>query len=149
MLHFEGTRDFPQPPAALWPKLSDIRFLVQCVPGVEGSAQVDQDRASWTLRPGLSFMRGKLDITLDVVERQPETRVKLRLHGKGIGSTNTVEVNLTLAANDSGSQVQWTAHITELGGLLKAVPQGLIKASALKVINDVWQEAERRLGEQW
>ena len=35
MLRFEGDRDFRQAPAELWAKLTDARFLAQCIPDVE------------------------------------------------------------------------------------------------------------------
>src|SRR5437588_416553 len=66
MLHFEGDKDFQQPPAELWTKLSDARFLVQCVPGVETVIKAEPTEAVWILRPGLAFVRGTLEITLTV-----------------------------------------------------------------------------------
>ena len=42
-------------------------------------------------------------------------------------------------------RVHWTADITELTGLLKLVPKGLISSSANKVIEDTWSEIEKRL----
>ena len=35
MLQFEGDRDFTLAPADLWAKLTDARFLVQCIPDVD------------------------------------------------------------------------------------------------------------------
>ena len=35
MLRFEGDRDFPHPPAELFAKLTDARFLASCIPDVE------------------------------------------------------------------------------------------------------------------
>jgi hypothetical protein len=35
--------------------------------------------------------------------------------------------------------------VTELGGLLKLVPHGLIQAAAQKVIADVWASIRQRL----
>lgn len=145
MLHFEGDKDFPRPPAELWTKLSDARFLVQCVPGVETVAQAEPAQAVWILRPGLSFMRGTLEITLTIIEAVPETSVRVLAHSKGIGSTSTVEAVLSFAPQVNGTQIHWTADLKELGGLLKAVPQGLLKASAQKVIADVWTEVEAKL----
>src|SRR5438067_1801791 len=45
MLHFEGTRDFARPPAEVWARLTDARFLVKCLPGVESVKQADADGA--------------------------------------------------------------------------------------------------------
>jgi len=145
MLHFEGDKDFPQPPAELWPKLSDPRFIVQCVPDIESVVKAEADVAEIKLRPGFSFARGTLEITLKVLEAVPGVSVRFSAHSKGIGSTSDVESNLAFALNGTGTRVHWTADINELGGLLKAVPQGLIKASAQKVINDLWAALEERL----
>ena len=145
MLHFEGDKDFPQAPADLWAKLSDARFLIQCVPGVEKVAKAEPTQAVWTLRPGLAFVRGTLEITLTILEAVPEKSVRVLAHSKGIGSTSDVEALLTFTPQESGSRVHWIADVKELGGLLKAVPQGLLKASAQKVIADVWAALAAKL----
>ena len=68
MLRFEGDRDFPHAPAELFARLSDARFLVQCIPDVESVSSVEADRASLILRPGFSFVRGTLDVTLQIID---------------------------------------------------------------------------------
>jgi hypothetical protein len=37
--------------------------------------------------------------------------------------------------------------VTQLGGLLKMVPQGLLQAAAQKVIADAWAALEKKLQE--
>jgi carbon monoxide dehydrogenase subunit G len=145
MLRFEGDKDFALPPAPSWAKLTDARFLVQCIPGVESVTRAEPDAAEWTLRPGVSFVRGTLDVSLRVAEAVPDTSARLLVHSKGIGSTADVEATLAFAPQGSGTRVHWTAEVKTLGGLLKAVPQGLIKASAQKVIADAWAAVEARL----
>jgi uncharacterized protein len=145
MLHFEGTKDFAQPPADVWAKLSDARFLVQCIPGVESVSQAEPDRVVCNLRPGFAFVRGTLELTLQVVDRVAGTSARILVHSKGIGTTSDVEAVLALAARDAGTQLQWTADIKQLGGLLKAVPQGLIKAAAQKVIADAWAAVDAKM----
>src|SRR5262249_40031711 len=108
-------------------------------------ARAERDAAEWTLRPGVSFVRGTLDVSLRVVEAVPNTSARLLVHSKGIGSTADVEANLTVAPQGTGTRVHWTVDITSLGGLLKAVPQGLIKASAQKVVADAWTAVEAKL----
>jgi carbon monoxide dehydrogenase subunit G len=138
MLHFEGTKEFARPPADVWAKLSDARFLVQCIPGVESIAQAEPDRAVCVLRPGFAFVRGTLELTLQVVDLVAATSARILAQSKGIGTTSDVEASLILTPKDAGTHLQWNADIKQLGGLLKAVPQGLIKATAQKVIADAW-----------
>jgi carbon monoxide dehydrogenase subunit G len=148
MLRFEGVKDFPRhAPQEVWGKLSDARFLVKCVPDVHEVKQLAAAEAICTLRPGFAFVRGTLELTLRVAEAVEPTSVRLALSSKGIGTTSEVEVTLNVAAHESGSRVQWTAEVKSLGGLLKAVPQGLIRGAAQKVVNDAWTTVETRLDE--
>lgn len=145
MLHFEGDRELKQLPPVLFTRLSDARFLLSCLPGVETTQKAEADTAVWTLRPGLSFMRGTLEITLRVLDAVPEQSVRYEVVSKGIGSSSTVSAAVRLVAQEDGTRLYWQADVLELGGLLKAVPQGLIKASAQKVIADIWAALEPRL----
>jgi carbon monoxide dehydrogenase subunit G len=145
MIQFEGDRDFAPPPEAVRARLSDARFLVTCIPGVESVAKSEPNEAVCTIRPGFSFVRGTLDITVRVAEAEPEKSVKLNLSSRGIGSASAVEALLTFTVHDGGTRVHWHIQVTELGGLLKLAPQGLIRASAQKVIADAWVMVETQL----
>jgi carbon monoxide dehydrogenase subunit G len=145
MLHFEGDRDVVLPPAELSAKLSDARFLVESIPGAETVTLAESNRAVCTLRPGFSFVRGTLELTVNIIEAVAAISTRLTLHSKGIGTTSEVEVLLSFAAVDDGTRVHWTADIKQLGGLLKAVPQGLIRGAAQKVIDDVWTNVNAKV----
>jgi carbon monoxide dehydrogenase subunit G len=145
MLHFEGDQDFSSPPENVWSKLTDARFLVQCIPGVESVSQSEPTRAACTLRPGFAFVRGTLDLTFEVVDGVPNTSARILLHNKGIGSSSEVEAKLAFTPQADGTRLHWTAEILSLGGLLKAIPQGLIKAAAQKVVADALAAVEAKL----
>jgi carbon monoxide dehydrogenase subunit G len=145
MLHFEGDRNFALAPEAAWTRLSDARFLVQCIPDSEPTGSPEPGQATCKVRPGFAFVRGTLDVTLQVAEATAPASVRLLLHSKGIGSSSDVEVTFTLAAHEGGTRAHWDADIKHLGGLLKAVPSGLIRAAAQKVIGDVWASVETKL----
>jgi 2-furoyl-CoA dehydrogenase large subunit len=145
MLHFEDDKNFTQPPLEVWAKLSDARFLVQCVPDVESVATSDPGKVVCTIRPGFAFVRGTLELTIQITDAAPSTSALLLLHTKGIGSTTDVEARLTLTPQGNGTRLHWSVDIKNLGGLFKAVPQGLLKAAAQKVIADALAAAEDKL----
>ena len=148
MLRFEGDRDFPQPPEELFARLTDARFLVTCIPDVQGVAEQGPDRAVFTVRPGLSFARGTLDVTLQVLEKTPPASARLSLVSKGVGSSSTVEATMTLAPAAAGTRMHWVAEVKELGGLLKMVPQGLIRGAGQKVVDNAWAAVELKLAKE-
>lgn len=145
MLRFEGDRDFVLPPAEVWRRLSDARFLVECIPDVETVKAVADDRAELVLRPGFAFVRGTLDVGLRLVDAVAPTAIRVLVHSKGIGSSSAVEATLALAGQGDGTRVHWAAEVKELGGLLKMVPPGLIRGAAQKVVNDAWDAVAARL----
>src|SRR5437763_15836689 len=132
MQRFEGERTFAMPLDELWPKLSDAAFLARCVPDATIKGEPQHDRAEYTVRPGFSFARGTLDVTMEILERRAPEAARFRLTSKGVGSSSVVESALTLAPQGSGTRVTWTAQVTQLGGLLKMVPSGLIRGAARK-----------------
>jgi carbon monoxide dehydrogenase subunit G len=137
MLRFEGDRDFAQPPAEVYARLTDLSFLVGCIPDVETVRTVESDRAELVLRPGFSFIRGTLEVTMRLVDRSEPT-ARVQLLSRGIGSSSEVEATLAVAPIETGTRVHWTAEVKNLGGLLKMVPSGLIRGAADKVINEAW-----------
>lgn len=144
MIRLEGTRDFTQAPEALFASLTDPAFLVGCVPDVDQVKQTDADGAVFVIRPGFSFVRGTLETDMRITEKAFPA-AKVRLESKGIGSSSTVEATFTLAAQEGGTRVNWVAEVTELGGLLKMIPPGLVQGAAQKVIADVFDRIAAQL----
>src|SRR5262245_43620223 len=127
MMRFEGDLDFPQTQAEVFAQLSNVRFLVGCVPDVESVKSQEGDVASLVLRPGFAFVRGTLEVTMRVTDAVPPNGMRVILHSKGIGSSADVEAGLALSGHEGGTRVHWTAEVKSLGGLLKLVPTGLIR----------------------
>jgi carbon monoxide dehydrogenase subunit G len=144
MLHFEGDRDFPLSSLDLWSKLRDARFLVTCIPDATSQGELQRDKVVCSVRPGFSFVGGTLEITIEILDAKESTELHFLVASKGIGSSSEVETGLTIAATDSGSRVHWVADVRRLGGLLKAIPSGLIRGAAQKIIEDVWERIGRK-----
>lgn len=136
MVHFEGVEPLPHSPAVVFAKLSDAGWLAQALPDVEVT-ETTRDRAMWKVRPKFAFMAGTLDTTAEVLERA-EPVVRYRVISTSVGARSTMEATLTMKPSDTGTSIEWRSDLTELGGLLKLVPRGLIQAAAQKVIADVW-----------
>jgi carbon monoxide dehydrogenase subunit G len=146
MLHLQGSQDFSKPVAEVQALLGDARRLAACIPGVETIKEANADTATCIVRPGFTFVRGTLEMTLRVVERVPDKLVRLQMHAKGIGSTTDVDAVLNLEPLPAGCRAQWTAEVT-LGGLLRAVPAALIQGAAQKVIGDAWAAVAAKLSD--
>jgi carbon monoxide dehydrogenase subunit G len=139
-----GDRDFALPMNDLFARLSDAAWLAGCLAEVQ-ITQATADVAAWNLRPKLAFVAGTIDTTLTVTERKAPTEMRAKVFSKGVGTTATVETLLTFAAQGDGTRVHWEMSISQLTGLLKLVPKGLLQGAAQKVIEDVWVSIEKKL----
>ena len=145
MLQFDGKKTLVQNSETCWTKLCDAGFLGRCIPNAESVIQSGPNKIQIKLRPGVSFVRGTLDVTIQIEKGEPGKSVRYSIHSRAIGSTSDAAATVRLEPAPVGTEVQWIVVIKTLGGLLKAVPQGLIKASAQKVITDIWSAVERQL----
>lgn len=145
MIHFEGRKTFALPVAEVAAKLSDAAFLVSCLPDTE-IVEATSDRAVWKLKPKLAFLSGSLTVEMTATARDPGRSVTFRVQAKAIGTSSTVMTALTFSPTpEGGTEVYWTGDVTEVTGLLKMVPKGLIQGSAEKVIEEVWSAVSARL----
>jgi carbon monoxide dehydrogenase subunit G len=144
-MKFEGDQDFPQEPSVLWNKLRSAAFLVECIPDATVEGQPTRDQGNCTVRPGFSFVRGSLAVTLKIIEAVEPTLLKIGLVSKGIGSGSDAEATLNFAAHEKGCRVHWQTEVKSMSGLMKMIPAGLIKGAAQKVIEDILGSVRQKL----
>lgn len=144
MIHFEGDKSFPLPVAEVAAKLSDAAFLVGTLPDAHVS-EASPARAVWKLKPKLSFLTGSLTSEMTRTAHEPGKSVAFEVVAKAIGASSTVVTSLTFAESAGGTTVHWTGDVTQVTGLLKMVPKGLLQGSAHKVIEDVWAAVAAKL----
>lgn len=147
MQRIEGTYEFRLPMADLWTKLTDLPFLTRCLPDVASVKEMTDQKAALVVKPGFSFVRGELNLTLEKIDETPPVMARLRAHTKGVGTTSEVEAAFCLENITGGTRVHWSADVKELGGLLKAVPQGLVQAAAQRIVLDMMRGIEKNLSE--
>jgi carbon monoxide dehydrogenase subunit G len=145
VLHMEGDKQFRQSPEELFARLTDLGFVLTCLPDVTEVKSVEAGRARATVRPSFAFVKGTLELTIEKLEELPPVSARLLFRNKGIGSSAEVEASFSLSATAEGTQLHWVGKLHSLGGLLKLVPKGLIQGAAQKVVADMLDRIERQI----
>ncbi len=145
MIEIVSDHSFALPPAQLWPQLRNHHFLIEIIPDIHEVKEVTDDSAHCVIRPGFAFIRGTLNVELQVLEATEPNVIRFQLNSKGIGTSSESEATLTLAEKDQGTAAELKLVVQKLGGLLKMVPKGLIRGSADKVVADAWSRLEAKL----
>jgi uncharacterized protein len=144
---FTGEERFAAPPARVFEALTDPDSLAAAIPDLVSHEKVDDRTLKCSVRPGFSFIRTTLRMTVEIAEAQPHEQVSLRIHSQGIGAAMKVECRMRIHPEQGGAaaQVAWEAHVHELSGLITAVSPTLIRGAADKVIRDGWETLRRRI----
>lgn len=150
LLHLDGQELFAQSRENLWQHLTDLTFLPSCMPDLERVVASEAGRLVVRVRPGFSFVRGTLEITIELFESYRPDIVRMRVRSKGVGSGVNLEMRFALsdagAAAPGQTCVAWAADVLELSGLLKPVSRSLISAGARKVIADACERLRTEIG---
>src|SRR5262245_41252892 len=96
MLTIEGEHNLPAQAGTCWAKLTDPQFLTGCISNIESVVQSQPDQVRFKLHPGVSFVRGSLDVTLQIQKIESGKSARYWVHSQGIGSSSDVEALLTL-----------------------------------------------------
>jgi carbon monoxide dehydrogenase subunit G len=144
-MHLSGEERFAEPQSLLWHSLTDTSFIAKTIPELQRVDQCEAELLVCRIKPGFSFLSGTLELTIEIVDRQPPRSAGMRVRGKGIGTAVVVETAFQLGSESGETMINWTGEITQRGGLLKSVSQALLEAAAHKVITRAWTNVRREL----
>lgn len=144
-MEFSGTEKIQAAADDVYAKLVDLDFVKGGIPDLVSAERVG-DELRCKVRPGVSFLKGTLDVVFQIVEAA-KPMAKMTVRGKGIGASLEIETTMHVrpAAETGICEVEWNSQVTQLGGLLRAVSKGLIEGLAQKVSRQTWDDLKKRL----
>jgi len=146
-LELSGVEQFTSAPEEVFRVVTDVERMPALIADLQSYEKVDDRQLKCVVRPGFSFIRGKLNLVIQLEEINPPESALMRIAAKGIGMEIDVESRFRISGNDSGTQVAWSAQITRLKGLVAAVSPALISAAAGVVLQTSWAALREQLGE--
>ena len=146
-LEFGGEEHFRAAPSRLYALLTDLDRLGRSIPDASGVERIDATAIRCVVKPGFSFLRGRLQTTVSLVDLEEPTRATMRIHSKGIGVEMEVESRLAISPENAGSRLDWSARVLKLKGLAATISSSLIRGAAEQTIMRGWDQLRQELGE--
>ena len=140
-----GSESFAASPEAVFDLLTDLDQLAANIPDLESAQRLDESTLACVVRPGFSFMRGKVNLTIRLVDKQRPQTARLETAMKGIGQSMLAESSIALRPADGGCQLDWEVRVVELKGLIATVSRGLVKAAAERIIVQSYEQIRQKL----
>lgn len=147
VLEMGGEEDFTASPETLYSALTDVDAIAAGIPDLVSSEKVDERTLRCVVRPGVSFLRGTMKLTIAVDPTEPPRKAEMQIDAKGIGVTMQVCSSLEVTPSDGGSTLKWTGRVEKMTGLVATISPALVKAAADQVIRKGWSEIRKQLGE--
>ncbi len=137
-MEFQGTFAVEAPVEKVWDTFMNPRNLAPCMPDLQLLEVYDATHFRAVVKVGVSFMKGKFDFEVRVVEENKPVRARLQAHGKGRGSAVDVDSTVVLIKTARGTEMRWSAE-ARLVGKLANIGSRLIESTADKKVQEFFE----------
>jgi carbon monoxide dehydrogenase subunit G len=139
-LEFGGQERFQAPPERVFDVITNLDLLAQNIPDAVSAQRVDEHTLACVVRPGFSFLRGTLQMRIQLTDLVRPTMAAMRIDASGIGQAICIQSRSQISPHDGGSLLDWKAEVVERRGLVATISKSLIQAAASQVIRDAWRK---------
>ena len=143
-----GDEPFSHSPDEVWRCLTDMHFMSAVIPDIDRVESIEQTGFVCRVRPRFSFFSGKVKLSFQLTSQQPPDKLKVEVHGKGIGGAILVGIDIRLERTGNGSLVHWAGEVLRREGLFKPIGKSLVGAAAGRIVEDLWAGFRRALADQ-
>jgi carbon monoxide dehydrogenase subunit G len=143
---FSGEEQFTVEPARLYAVMTDLDVVTAMIPDLVSHRRVDPQTLECVVRPGFSFLRGTMKLTIGLADLVPPEKATMNVAAAGIGIGMQVRSFLEISAAPGGSLLKWQAEVHHLKGLIATVSPSLVRAAADQVVHQAWKMVHERVG---
>ena len=144
-MHYDGSFEVPAKKDKVYEFVTDPAKITSIFPDVQDIKVVDPNTFTLKAKVGISFIKGMMDVKLNIVERNPPSVVKMKAKGNGLSSSVELENTFTMEdARAGGTVVKWTAD-AKVAGLMASVGSRLMEAAAEKYVVEIIGSLKQKL----
>jgi carbon monoxide dehydrogenase subunit G len=146
-VHYQGSFEVSAPREKVYAFVTDPKKVTTIFPDASDVKVVDENNFSAKVKVGMSFIRGTLDVKMNMVEKKPGRFAKLKARGTGLSSSVDLESSFTLEDGKSGGTVlSWVAD-AKISGMMASVGSRLMDSAAEKYVNQIVTALKKKLSD--
>ena len=121
----------------MWAFINNPTKIGQCLPGAKGLTVEDENRFAVSVPVGVGFIKTDFKFKIEILEKSPISRVRLRAVGSGSGSSVTIDTLVELKDIPDGTELAYSSD-AKVAGMMASLGQRLIKDTADKTVSGVF-----------
>lgn len=137
-MKLEGTCAISASRETVWKFLMDPETLAKALPGCERFEADSAGGFRATLKVGLAAIKGTYQGRVEIFDRVPPERYRMKIEGQGTGGFIKGEGSITLRDSAGGTELNYAGE-AHVGGILAAVGQRLILGAAKQIVNQFFE----------
>jgi uncharacterized protein len=126
-----GEFEVKRSPEEVYDFLTEASKFAPFLPDFERVSVQDSTHATVTVNVGISYIKGKADVKLELVERERPKRARYRGQGSVAGGNVSFGAGFDLSAIESGTKIAWQGE-AQVFGRLASLAGGLLEPLAKK-----------------
>jgi carbon monoxide dehydrogenase subunit G len=144
-MDFQGSHSFAAPPQRVWSALTDPSVLQQCIPGAREVKFVNNNSAiEATIEISLAGLGGVFTGDAQIVHQTPPSQIVLSIDRTGSYGTLKGQATINLAAEGTGTNLTYSAHI-DRSGRIGMVPDMIAQPAAKAGLGQFFKNLESKI----
>jgi hypothetical protein len=143
-MEFSGTYEIKAPRQKVWDFIIDPNKIAKCLPDLKSLEVETEDRFVATVRVGVGFIKGDFKFKLQIAEKQPPSKARLKGQGSGSGSSVDIDTAIDLAEMAGRTKMNWKADV-KVGGVMAGLGQRLMGSATEQQIAQMFECVRKEL----
>jgi carbon monoxide dehydrogenase subunit G len=147
MLTFEDSFEVKTTPERAYGQVTDMETLVKLVPDLISHEKINDNEMKLTAKAGVSFIKGKFDLILDITDKEENKSITLKGRGNGSGASVDFTLNFEFSGMGDQTKVDWKAEMNVVG-TAASMGARMMKSAAQKYIIKLVASYKKALEEE-
>jgi carbon monoxide dehydrogenase subunit G len=140
----EGKYELGTPRQRLWEFITDPDKIGKCLPDLKTLNVESDDTFTAVVRVGVGFMKADFKLKVEIVGKEPLSRVQLRAVGTGSGSNINMDLAIELKEIPQGSELDYKTDV-KVSGMMASLGQRVIKDTAERTVAGIFDCVRKQL----
>lgn len=129
----EGKYSLKTPREKVWEFIIDPNKIGKCLPDLKSLSIESEDKFRAVIAVGVGFIKADFRFKIEIVGKEPPSRVQLRAIGAGSGSNINMDLAIELKETPEGSELEYETDV-KVSGMMASLGQLVIKDTAEKTV---------------
>ena len=143
-MELEGTFSVRAPRDRVWSFFLNPHELSSCISDPHSFEVVDETHFKGQIKAGVAFIRGTFTGSVEIVERVPPERARIKAHGAGMGNAFDIDSTVELSESSGVTTARWKADVV-LSGSIASMGARLLRPTIDKKTNEFFENARKKL----